>query len=307
MTVLSATGAGVRHHRRWLLRDLDLVIDAGETVAVVGPPGSGRTSTLLALAGRLRLSSGRVSRSGATALGHVSGVNDPEPVFTVREHVRERLALLGRSQREADGVDLHGLDPGLQGRELTPYQKQVLGLVLARLGEPALIALDGADSGLDSGEQAALWEQLAGLAAEGVSVLVTARAVDPGRVSRVVLLSDPQSGEPGHVVVQESPPPVDEVPPLDEVPTEDEVPAVAETVVDDEPSTAETARPHDEPTTAEIVASRVEEPTAETAADEAAPGNGAEITAEGAEVAAPEDADIAVAEEIPAAEERGAK
>ncbi len=205
MSVLSATGAGVRHHRRWLLRDLDLVIEAGEAVAVAGPPGSGRTSTLLALARRLRLSVGTVSLSGTAALGHVAGVNDPEPVFTVREHVRERLALLGRSRREAATVDLHGLDPESQGRDLTPYQKQVLGLILARLAKPALIALDGVDSGLDAGEQAALWALLGELTAEGVAVLVTAREIDPARVSRTVLLSDPRSGEPGHAVVQESP------------------------------------------------------------------------------------------------------
>src|SRR5689334_3988203 len=100
MAVLIATGAGVRHHRRWLLRDLDLTVEAGETVAVAGPPGSGRTSTLLALARRLRLSRGEVSLFGTAALGHVAGVNELEPVFTVLEHVRERLALLGRSPRE---------------------------------------------------------------------------------------------------------------------------------------------------------------------------------------------------------------
>src|SRR4051812_4320967 len=116
MPVLSATGAGVRHHRRWLLHGLDLTVEAGQTVAVVGPPGSGRTSTLLALARRLRLSEGKIHLSGTASLGHVAGVNDPEPVFTVREHVRERLALLGRSRREADRVDLRGLDPGLRGR-----------------------------------------------------------------------------------------------------------------------------------------------------------------------------------------------
>ncbi|MFI1989315.1 ATP-binding cassette domain-containing protein [Actinoplanes sp. NPDC020271] len=220
MSVLSASGAGVRHHRRWLLRDLDLTAGRGEIVAVTGPPGSGRTSTVLALAGKLRLSAGKVALGGTSALAHVTGVNDPEPVFTVREHVAERLALLGRPRREAAAVDLHGLDPGLRGSDLTPYQKQVLGLILARLAKPALIALDGVDSGLDEQEQAALWALIGEVIAEGVTVLVTARAVDPGRVSRVVLLDDPQSGEPGHARVQESPPPVDG--PVEEAPANDE-------------------------------------------------------------------------------------
>jgi len=202
MSVLSATGAGVRHHRRWLVRDLDLVVEAGETVAVVGPPGSGRTSTLLMLARRLRSSAGQVVLSGAAGLGQVSGVNDPEPVFTVREHVQERLALLGRHRRETASVPLHGLDPELRGRDLTPYQKQVLGLVLAGLARPAVIALDGVDAGLDTRERSELWRLLGSLAADGLAVLVTAREVDPALVSRVVRLSDPQAGDAGRAVVQ---------------------------------------------------------------------------------------------------------
>ncbi|GAA2671277.1 ATP-binding cassette domain-containing protein [Actinoplanes palleronii] len=201
MSVLSATAAGVRHHRRWLVRDLDLVVEAGETVAVVGPPGSGRTSAVLALARRLRLSQGKIDHCGTAVLGHVAGVNDPEPVFTVHEHVKERLALLGRPQREAGSVPLHGLDPELRGRDLTPYQRQVLGLVLAGLSSPALVALDGVDAGLDGRERAELWGLLGELTAAGVAVLVTAREVDPARVDRVVRLNDPQGGDAGRVVV----------------------------------------------------------------------------------------------------------
>jgi ABC-2 type transport system ATP-binding protein len=199
MSVLTATGAGVRHHRQWLVQGLDLRIEPGETVAVVGPPGSGRTSALLALARRLRLSAGKIEITGTASLGHVPGVVEPEPVFTVTEHIRERLALLGRG-RDTD-VALHGLDPELRGRELTPYQRQVLGLILAGLNEPSVIALDGVDAGLDAGERTALWALLGVLAADGVAVLVTAREVDPSVVDQVVRLSDPQTEEPGRVVV----------------------------------------------------------------------------------------------------------
>src|SRR4051794_10668030 len=181
MPVLTAAAAGVRHRRRWIFRDLDVSVDPGETVAVVGPPGSGRTTVLLALAGRFRLSAGSVGLSGTAALAFVPDVEEPEPVFTVTEHVRERLALLGRSSREA--VDLGGLDPGLRGRELSPYQKQVLGVVLAKLADPAVITLDGVDHGLDADEQDALWALLDEVAAAGVAVVATARAIEPERVS----------------------------------------------------------------------------------------------------------------------------
>ena len=186
MSVLEARGAGVRLRRRWLFRDLDVTVEPGEVVAVVGPPGSGRTTALLSLAGRFRLGAGSLAVSRTPSLGHVPEVDGPEPVFTVAEHVRERLALLGRPRSEAAAVDLRGLDPRKQGRELTPYEKQVLGLILAGLAEPEVIALDGLDDGLDAGEQKALWEQIEQISENGIAVLITAREVDPERVAKVI-------------------------------------------------------------------------------------------------------------------------
>src|SRR5690349_6687976 len=152
MPVLTASGAGVRQRRRWLFQDLDVTVEPGDVVAVVGPPGSGRTTLLLALARRFRLSAGKVAVDGEAALGYVPGVTDPEPVFTVAEHVRERRSLLGRRSAEPD--DLYGLDPQAKARDLTPYEKQLLGLILARMARPSVIALDGLDHGLDANEQA---------------------------------------------------------------------------------------------------------------------------------------------------------
>jgi ABC-2 type transport system ATP-binding protein len=188
MSVLIAQGVGVRQRRRWLFRDLDVTVDPGEVVAVVGPPGSGRTTALLALARRFRLSAGSITVSGTASLGHVPDVETPEPVFTVAEHVRERLALLGRPRADAAGVELHGLDPHKQGRDLTPYERQVLGLILAGLSGPQVIALDGLDDGLDSREQKTLWELIDEIAEGGTAVLVTAREVDPERVAKLIEL-----------------------------------------------------------------------------------------------------------------------
>ena len=196
MPVLTATGAGVRHHRRWLFRDLDITAEPGDIVAVTGVPGSGRTTVLLALARHFRLTAGKVTVNGTAALGYVPDVTSPEPVLTVAEQVRERLALLGRSSRDAGAIltgSLYGLDPALKGWQLTPLQKHLLGLGLARLADPAVIALDGIDDRLDSAELAELWEAVAQLAAGGITVVVTAREINPDQVTAVIRLSDPQA------------------------------------------------------------------------------------------------------------------
>jgi ABC-type multidrug transport system ATPase subunit len=194
VSVLTASAAGVRRRRHWLFRDLDVSVEPGEIVAVVGPPGSGRTTVLLSLADRFRLAAGQVTAEGRVALGYLPEVTEPEPVFTVTEHVRERLSLLGRSRREAADVALLGLDPQAKGRDLSPYDKQLLGLVLAQLERPAVIALDGLDNGLDRREQTALRRHLTEIAATGTAILLTAREIDPATVTTVIDLGPGQAG-----------------------------------------------------------------------------------------------------------------
>ncbi|MFG1604331.1 ATP-binding cassette domain-containing protein [Actinoplanes sp. NPDC049265] len=249
MSVLIAEGVGVRHRRRWIVRGLDAVVEPGELVALTGPPGSGRTTALLALAGRFKLSAGKIHTPAGTppsardsdtpapdappaadadpvdgtpidvvpdeaapgdagrdeagtvgpmrrgvALAYVAGVNDPEPTATVAEHVRERLALLGHRRRrfgrrrELPSVPLLGLDPDLRGRDLTPYQRQLLGLVLARMENPAVIALDDWDAGLDEAERWRLRQIFTDLTTEGIAVIITARTVACDLTTHVINL-----------------------------------------------------------------------------------------------------------------------
>src|SRR5690349_4327357 len=98
MTVVSARGLGMRTRRGWIFRPVDLDANAGDLVALTGPSGSGRTSLLLALAGRFATNHGTVTRTGTAALGYVRDVTDPEAGLTVAEHVEERLLLLGRAR-----------------------------------------------------------------------------------------------------------------------------------------------------------------------------------------------------------------
>lgn len=86
--------------------DVDLEIPAGGLAIVRGPAGSGKTSLLLSLAGRMRVTSGegrlgeldirkhaRAVR-GRVAVGHVDGLTDLENDFTVAQHVAERQIML---------------------------------------------------------------------------------------------------------------------------------------------------------------------------------------------------------------------
>ena len=149
MKIVEASGLGLRTRRGWVFRDVDLTVEAGELHAVTGPPGSGRTSLLLALAGRFPPTEGRLRRRGPAALGQVAGVHEPDPALTVAEHIQERLLLLGPRaapspparrrcaarpgprrayRRDAFAAAIAGagltgdvpLDPASRGRDLTP-------------------------------------------------------------------------------------------------------------------------------------------------------------------------------------------
>jgi ABC-2 type transport system ATP-binding protein len=274
MPVLTATGVGVRRHRRWLFRDLDVAADPGDIVAIVGPPGSGRTTVLLALARRFKLSAGSVA--GSAALGYVPEVTSPEPVLTVLEHVRERLLLVGRSPRQAAEVPLLGLDPALKGYQLSPYQRQVLGLVLARLENPRVVALDGIDEGLDHRESASLWALLADLAAEGIAVLVTAREVDPARVSTSIRLGGTAEAPPA--APPAGPCPADE--PAAHRPETEDGP-----VAHDRPGTEDESVAHDRPETEDEPAEAVADDAGVVAETEEAAADGAEAADAGRTVA----------------------
>jgi ABC-2 type transport system ATP-binding protein len=184
--VLVAEGLGARTRRGWVFRGVDLAVADGELVTVVGPAGSGRTSLLLALAGHFRTTEGTVTRRVPAALGHVAGVNEPEPGLTVAEHVEERLALLGRaswSPRERRRQALTWLEgvplaPRTLGRDLDPLGAHLLGLALARIGGPGIVLADDVDSGLSEMERRTL---TGALRDTGLAVVVTAREPLGGR------------------------------------------------------------------------------------------------------------------------------
>jgi len=170
--VVSARSLGLRTRRGWVFRDVTLDLAPGELRALAGPAGSWRTSLLLALAGRFKITDGRLDRHGHAALAYVPGVTDPDPNLTVAEHLAERSLLLRRPVAPV-ALDGHLLER--RGRDLSPLDRHRLGLALARLENPDLIAVDDADTGLSTDERAELWKDLRALADDGYAVLATCR------------------------------------------------------------------------------------------------------------------------------------
>ncbi|MEV5876524.1 ATP-binding cassette domain-containing protein [Streptomyces sp. NPDC052101] len=212
-----AEGLGLKGPRGWAFRGITLDAEPGTLIAIAGPSGSGRTSLLLALTGRMKPTEGTAAVGGlrlprhmarlrrVSAVANVAGVTDLEPALTVGEHLRERALLQSRfadslrdllrprAQRlhearlrvdaalAAAGLALETLPKGSRTavRDLERPQELRLSVALALLGRPGLLGVDDIDLKLSDGERAEVWDGLRALTRAGTTVAVVCRTA-PG-------------------------------------------------------------------------------------------------------------------------------
>jgi ATP-binding cassette subfamily B protein len=194
---------------RWALRGVDLDVRPGETLALVGTTGSGKTS-LLALVPRLQdATEGAVLVDGhdvrdlsLASLRRTIGVAFDDPLL-FSASVRENLLLgwpdAGEEDLEtavataqADFVyDLPwGLDTrlGEQGLTLSGGQRQRLALARAIVGRPAVLVLDDPLSSLDVHTEALVEEALTRVLADSTALVAVHRPSTLALADRVAFL-----------------------------------------------------------------------------------------------------------------------
>lgn len=162
------------------LDHVDLQVDAGAIVALLGPNGSGKTTTFELLLGLVRPTDGHVEvlgrRPGPTTLTRVGAMLQtaglPEHV-TVRDLVR----LVGRSYPAALPLDTVLQRTHLDDRAertvsaLSGGERQRLLLAMALIGAPELLLLDEPTAALDVASRRLFWEQARASVAEGATIV----------------------------------------------------------------------------------------------------------------------------------------
>ncbi|WP_433215336.1 ABC transporter ATP-binding protein [Microtetraspora malaysiensis] len=196
---------------RPVLRDVWLEVEPGETIAIVGATGSGKT-TLTALVPRLvDVTAGRVTVDGhdvrdlslPSLRSVVATAFEEATLFSMS--VRENLTL-GRGDATDEEIraaleiaqatfayDLPwGLDTriGEQGMSLSGGQRQRLALARAVLGRPRILVLDDTLSALDVETEALVEEALRAVLADATGLVVAHRASTVLLADRVALLQD---------------------------------------------------------------------------------------------------------------------
>jgi zinc transport system ATP-binding protein len=145
---------GVRLGRHQILTDLSLAVPEGETLAIIGPNGSGKTVLFRALIGALPYS-GEIRWKAGTRLGYVPQKLDLERDLPVTglDFLRARARIARAGEAEVGRVvGLVGLDPALIRQPIGTlsggqFQRVLLGFAL--MGHPTVLLCDEPTAGVD--------------------------------------------------------------------------------------------------------------------------------------------------------------
>jgi len=212
-TVLRIHHGAVAYGGRAVLRDLNLSVQTGEVVAILGANGSGKSTLIRAALGLVPLQSGTIELFGEPLrkftqwmrIGYVPqrvGAGSGVPA-TVREVVasgrlakRGFLRPVGTTDRQAVARALHLV--GLADRAGDPVatlsggQQQRTLIARALAAEPELLVLDEPTAGVDAASQEAFAGALSEFVHLGGTVLLVAHELGPLQpiVTRAVVVHD---------------------------------------------------------------------------------------------------------------------
>lgn len=169
---------------------LDLKMPRGTVLALLGPNGAGKTTTVEICEGFQRPDEGTVrvlgldpARDGAALrprIGIMPQGGGAYPGVRTEEMLRLVAACAADPLDPAWLLDVLGLN----GVRRTPFkrlsggQQQRLSLACALVGRPELVFLDEPTAGMDPQARRLVWELLAALRADGVSVLLTTHLME---------------------------------------------------------------------------------------------------------------------------------
>jgi ATP-binding cassette subfamily B protein len=201
------------------LHDVSLTIEPGETVALVGQTGAGK-STLVKLVARFYdATAGAVLVDGVdvrdydlAGFRHRLGVVPQEPYLfsgTVADAIAYGRPDASPAEVEAAAraVGAHEMIAALQdgyehavgerGRSLSAGQRQLIALARAQLVDPAILLLDEATSALDLASEAAVTRAVSRLTTQRTTLVVAHRLTTAARADRIVVVDGGQIAEAG--------------------------------------------------------------------------------------------------------------
>ena len=201
--LLEVQGLETAYGASQVLFGVDLAIDAGEVVTLLGRNGMGKTTTVRSIMGLTRAQKGaisfhgrRIERERADRIARMGIAYVPEgrqifPNLTVRENLVAFAVNRARATRPWTLERVLALFPALSsramrmGNQLSGGEQQMLAIGRALITNPELLILDEATEGLAPLIREEVWRCLSMLKAEGQTILVIDKYVD-----RLIPLAD---------------------------------------------------------------------------------------------------------------------
>ncbi|WP_287932067.1 ABC transporter ATP-binding protein [Arthrobacter sp.] len=201
------------------IRGMDLRIAPGETVALVGETGAGKSTVMKLLlrfydpqSGSICVDCTALSRLDLAGYRHRLGYV-PQEAFLFTGTVRDNIAY-GRPEAGDEAVEaaaravgahdfIAGLDGGYRhelaerGRSLSAGQRQLIALARAELVDPAILLLDEATSNLDLATEAKVTAAMHRLAQGRTTVVIAHRLQTARAADRIVVLAHGRIAEMG--------------------------------------------------------------------------------------------------------------
>jgi len=195
MPQLVVSGISKRFGRLTVLDGVDLVVKAGEVVALTGENGAGKSTLLRICAGLVRADAGEVQVGGR--IGYCPQSPGLFELLTADDHLvmfgrgagigRAESLRLGHEILEEFGYPLH---ERVVTRDLSGGTRQKLNLTLALLADPTVLLLDEPYQGFDRGTYLNFWDHCAVWRDAGKAVVVvTHMLAELERADRVVELA----------------------------------------------------------------------------------------------------------------------
>lgn len=186
--ILSIQGLSKRFGAIWALQSADLTVERGQVFGLLGPNGSGKTTTLGLILGVLRATSGSYSWFGEGESANLrrrigSLLEQPNfyPWLSAYKNLQITAAIRGVDARQ---IDETLKKVGLEGRKKDPVStyslgmKQRLALGACLLGDPEVLVLDEPTNGVDAQGIAELRTLIKKQAEAGKTVILASHILD---------------------------------------------------------------------------------------------------------------------------------
>ena len=196
MPLLSISRLETAYGQSQVLFGVDLTVDAGEVVSLMGRNGMGKTTTVRSLMGLLPVMAGQIHFAGhpiagappfriaQAGIGLVPEGRQIFPTLTVEENLIATAANRNRGPQAWTLDRVYAFLPRLAerrrhlGDQISGGEQQMLAIGRALMTNPKLLVLDEATEGLAPLIRREIWDRLASLKQQGLSILVIDKNVD---------------------------------------------------------------------------------------------------------------------------------